>query len=569
MATTVYAELLGETRHRWKNLPISDRQQILQFKFIRRFTGDAIYFQPGLRHTSFERELYRYLKKTLNVNTVSIKFHTLSDSQEVQFSRKLGDIETFRQIKFGADVAERDDDLLEYFITTKTLEKARSGDTSILIGPKGSGKTAILKYLENEHPQGHCIVITPEVFATSMLAQFVSASDRVWDEEESFVSTWTFTIFIEVFMRIVANPRGLPNRALQQIRGFLKDNTSYKEMDLFTRFVDYLRRIEAVKIGNYEVTLKTRELQKLYALEEIYSLVPDLRQGLKADILILIDELDQGWDNSPHSNRFLASLVKAATKIQYLGLRVRVLVLVRSEIFELVKPELDQLDKLRSSIHVISWNEGQLASLVLKRAAYSLGFHIRDVGSELTGRLFGESVAGMSGFDYMASRTTRRPREVLQFVRRAHEIAIENGDKTISCSAILEAERSFSGWKLDHLCSEYKYIYPGLKGVLLAFRGIGPVLSSDDMREIQSSRIPMCVDLKGVSWVESTSKDLLQVLYDIEFLGVDLPRGKNVANLGLIGEYEFAYESPSINVRTAKSFIIHPVFWCALELRTE
>jgi len=207
------------------------------------------------------------------------------------------------------------------------------------------------------------VVITPEVFATSMLRKFVEDSEGAWDEDEAFISTWIFTIFVEVFKRICEKSRGVPEKALRGIREFLRDNAAYQQMDLFTRFIGYLKRIQLIKIGEYELTVKTRLLQDLYSLSSVYELIPNLRTGLKDDILILIDELDQGWDNSAHSNRFIGSLLQAAVRIKRLGLKVRVIVFIRSEIFDLVKYDLDQLDKVRSTIEMLRWTSAELGGL--------------------------------------------------------------------------------------------------------------------------------------------------------------------------------------------------------------
>jgi len=92
----------------------------------------------------------------------------------------------------------------------------------------------------------------------------------------------------------------------------------------------------------------------------------------------------------------------------------------------------------------------------------------------------------MSGFDYMVSRTTKRPRELLQFVRQAHDIAIESGDNEINSQSIIIAEEDFSSWKLEHLCAEYKYILPGLDELLWMFRAQGPVLDDNNLKNYSS-----------------------------------------------------------------------------------
>jgi energy-coupling factor transporter ATP-binding protein EcfA2 len=472
----------------------------------------------------------------------------------------------FQTISFGADVAERDLNLMNYFISTKTFDRVAKGDASVVIGPKGSGKSAILKALAAYRGEKNSITITPEVFATSMLRQVINDNQGLWDEEQAFVSTWIFTILIEVFKRVAQDPRGVPPNTLKKLRAFLRDNVQYQELDMFTRFIGYLKKIEGVKIGTYEITIKTRMLQELYSLAPLYELVPSLR-GAGGGIIILLDELDQGWDNSPHSNRFIASLLKAAIKIQNLGLKAHVVAFLRSEIFDLIKDQLDHLDKLRSSIEFIVWTDGELADLIIKRVAHSIKVPYQRTGYELEmlTKLFDFNIDGMPGFTYLLSRTSLRPREVLQFIRHAHRLGCDAQARGFTEDIVRKAEEDYSAWKLEHLGSEYAHIYPHLSDLIWSFRGNGPVLSDTDVFSIIKDYREGMSDSTEVPWLKSDDIDVAQVLYRVEFLGVPRPV-TNKRRPGLFGMYEFAYERRAGSVRMKNSFCIHPAFWAVLEV---
>lgn len=565
MPNVHYAELLEDSARQWLKLGLKWQQNLLTLPFINRVAGVRIYFAPGYSKDDVEDRLQRELRQLLSAKRVHLQYHHAAESSSEQLRRALANPAIFKTIRFGSDVAERDEHLLDYFVSTSAFNYTKARQRSVVIGSKGSGKTAILRALVSEAPLAS-ITITPEVFATSMLKQFVDESGAVWDEDEAFVSTWIFTILIEVFKRVCQSPRGTQAKALAPIRKFLSDGVAFRDVDLFTRFISYLKRIQAIKVGTYELTLKTRDLQKLYSLEPVYSLIPALRSATMDDVLILIDELDQGWDNSPHANRFIASLLQAATRIQTLGLPVHVVAFIRSEIFDLAKSQIDQLDKLRGSIEVLRWKTADLAALVLKRVAHSVG--LRDELGDLAAlpQLFAQPVKEMAGFDYLVSRTTKRPREVLQFVGRAHQLAVEAGLSTIGREAILKAEEDFSQWKLEHLCAEYKYILPGLSDILWSFRGLSPVLSHTDVEVVIQRLWSINNDLPG--WLQKQPAEIMQQLYGIEFLGAARPGGVRSTG-GLLGRYEFANDRPSLNIKAVSSFIVHPVFWRVLEMDLE
>jgi hypothetical protein len=398
-----------------------------------------------------------------------------------------------------------------------------------------------------------------------MLRQVLEDNKDLWDEDQVFVSTWIFAILVEVFKRVAANPRGVPAPALKAVKEFLRDNASYQEVDIFSRFIGHLKRIEGVKVGKYELAVKTRMLQELYSLAPVYNLVPKLR-GTGGEILILLDELDQGWDNSEHANRFIGALLQAAIRIQGLGLKARVIVFIRSEIFDLVKNQINQLDKLRTGIITLEWSDGQLADLITRRIAHSFSFHDRtkDREQEVANSLFEGSLGGMNGFQYLLSRTSLRRREALQFLKLAHRISVNRDDRKISVDTLLRAEEEFSAWKLEHLCAEYTHIYHGLSDLLLSYRGKGPILGYldalivlDNYRKSMRGNVP--------DWVDSDDDSLLQRLYSVEFLGVPRPhRSKDRG--GVIGDYEFAFDRRAVNVRSAETFLIHPALWSVLEV---
>ena len=61
----------------------------------------------------------------------------------------------FRDLNFGAPAAERDigTGLTDYFVESETFHRVEKGEKLIILGNRGSGKSAIFKY----SPQGPVI----------------------------------------------------------------------------------------------------------------------------------------------------------------------------------------------------------------------------------------------------------------------------------------------------------------------------------------------------------------------------------------------------------------------------
>jgi hypothetical protein len=569
VSEVTYVEITGRSRNTWLALPSFSRQKnvrardrVLEVLYVERFNFNRVYIKSGYSQAQIEADLRAHLKRILQ-DEPELSFHTKPESFNDALMEVLKDRSAFASLDFGKDVAEHDANLANYFISTKAYQQALSGDKNLIIGPKGSGKSAIMLELSKERIAGYSIKITPEVFATSMLQRFTADGEGVWDEEQAFVSTWIFTILVEVFRTVCGTHRG-KDKALSRIRNFLQQHSEYNDVDLFTRFITRLSRIQAIKVGNYEIAIKTKELQRLYALDDVYALIPDLRKALNDDILVLLDELDTGWDNTEHANRFVASLMQAAIRVQALGLRIRVVAFLRSEIFDLVKHSLDHLDKLRSSIERLHWDIHSLSLLVLKRVAFSFQVPGQNIDPASVKLLFPQSCGAMSGFEYLVSRTTRRPREILQFARLTHENALNQQLTVMARGALLQAEEQFSQWKIEHVCSEYKFIYPAMERLLGEFRGRGPILSREEVLNL----IQQCIDDwpgEVPLWIANGPDELVQRLYDIEFLGIER-KNKRPGIHGILRGFEFAYEHPAGQLGRVSAFLVHPAFWSALEI---
>ena len=63
------------------------------------------------------------------------------------------------QISFGVPAAERDTDLLSCFVSSDTYENLRSGKKTIILGNRGTGKSALFRKLAvEERSKGNIIV---------------------------------------------------------------------------------------------------------------------------------------------------------------------------------------------------------------------------------------------------------------------------------------------------------------------------------------------------------------------------------------------------------------------------
>lgn len=77
------------------------------------------------------------------------------------------------QISLGNDEAEQDKILKEYFLKTSSYMNSLNGSKTIIIGRKGSGKSAIFTLMKDELEGLRSVVIpiTPDQYSWSALSE--------------------------------------------------------------------------------------------------------------------------------------------------------------------------------------------------------------------------------------------------------------------------------------------------------------------------------------------------------------------------------------------------------------
>lgn len=93
--------------------------------------------------------------------------------------------------------------------------------------------------------------------------------------------------------------------------------------------------MEGIKIGPVEASIKTRELERMYKLDEITPLLGDVEAALRdRPVFVLVDELDRGWDASEDAKAFISGLFQACTKVNELSPHLRVYMSLRQELYD-------------------------------------------------------------------------------------------------------------------------------------------------------------------------------------------------------------------------------------------
>lgn len=219
---------------------------------------------------------------------------------------------------------------------------------------------------------------------------------------------------------------------------YIRDNYPDPQAGMLTMLVSYLKRLEGIKIGPFEAGFRSRELDKLYKLEEIHRLLPHLKDVLaRRRVIVLVDELDCGWDSSEDAKAFVSGLFQACVSINELHGNLRVYVSLRQELYDAILDLYEDAQKYRDLLETISWTEDSLLKLIAKRIRHSAqkyGHNPRALEQAGDTACWNAVLATPpshpvnNSFRYMIDRTLHRPGEIIQFCTQTVETARERAD---------------------------------------------------------------------------------------------------------------------------------------------
>lgn len=463
---------------------------------------------------------------------------------------------------FGDDVAENDAHLSEYFIETPAYRMALSGEKRFIIGRKGAGKSAICQQLQKQLPKAGalCIPLAPQRIQFTALKLGLSDLSRWGNESDAVLQrVWYYGLLCETAYALVRQSKREHDSEFAKIAAFVNKHYNYSEPNAFARLLKttslFLEQLE-LGIGPLSVRRPGRAFDPIAVETELENLrVPlasFIARHLPQGVYILIDNLDEGWDNSAEANAFVRGLLLAVYEICQPNIPVRLIVFFRADMYDNVTRQFQHVDKYRQFQEHIYWGRKEIIELVAQRLRVNLKIKKPMTDLHVWNVVFDGDDDRTNIPHYIIDRSLLRPREVLQFCRLAAEKAQQRGHPKITMEDIQDSEREYSRWKIDDLCNEFLFALPGLKeNVLQRFLGGSARFTPPRLRTLLEDALTDPRSVARQEWLENLrhAGELIQVLYNIGFL-------KSTSQ----GKHWQSAQDPDYNIALAEAFVVHPVF---------
>ncbi len=430
-----------------------------------------------------------------------------------------------RDIDWGNDSAESDHNLLEYYIDLPIQRFLINKRKNIVVGRKGAGKSAVRKKLINSFKNA----INIEIMPTESIIKSISSEEKLSKLDNSeilFQHVWLAYIYDCIFEKLANSFSGKAASGSKEfIIDYVKNQDKYTSdlLGILTKAISTLK-IEAGKLGNFGVNIENKIKEAVNSEVMEYHLSQVLNNE---EIVIYIDDLDLGWDNSEVSNYLLLGLLNTINYLSKFKKWIHVFVFLRSDMYKILMSKTQHSDKFRD-VAYIKWDKVSLRKLITERIDFNLRENEQEFKGDSFNFVFPNKIGKIFTIDWMIDRTLNRPRELLLMSKFYSESLIENNPDD---NKLHEIEKLYSDMKLEDVCNEYMNEYPMLRTFFESWKVINYRINYHFKYDEFKHYIKNVIDNKlfDVDWIilddgTPNYSKIMNVLYEIGFIG-DFIRG--------------------------------------------
>lgn len=436
-----------------------------------------------------------------------------------------------QQVSLGDPIAEHEsENIPEYFVTTAAYNEALRAKHSIVVGRKGTGKTATLYQLAHEignDRRNHVCIVKPVAYELEGILSILGLAIPKSEQGYLIESLWKFLLYSElaksVYEELRSRPPYLqPDSQELELLQFVDINASVLLTDFSVRLESAVARLESV---DQKASIEAQRVKISELLHD--DLLPKLRVLLggvlsrKQKVAILIDNLDKAWDQRSDLktlSQLLFGLLSVSGRIsqefEKSGLwkapaNVSLVLFLRSDIYAKISTYAKERDKL--PVRFIHWDDSRLLLRVIEERFARTAAAAVSRPEEIWSKFFCRDVLGTPVQRFIEGAILPRPRDLIYIVRSSLDQAVNAGHLKIEADDLLSAEKQYSRYALDSLVVEGVTEIEKVEELLYEFAGVPEIIDVNVIR-------------KAVEAVGSTEDAQLvaEKLVDLTFLGLEV-----------------------------------------------
>ncbi|WP_369776571.1 P-loop ATPase, Sll1717 family [Streptomyces sp. R33] len=270
------------------------------------------------------------------------------------------------ELRFGAEEAERDDLLDESYVGRHSLERILVHERTIVIGDRGSGKSAIFRKLAEEQS----IEALPVDDVTDLLHRIVDKDTP--PDADALRAAWLVAIAATAASAIPAKAPNALRRNASGLRAALGLPTeppglTRQTMHLLARLLGGTTLKFGVGPVDFEAKLPVgaRPNSGFLDVDSLLQETDALLEQTDRHVVVLLDRIDEAFKyDRGRQEALVQALLQAEARVIQLA-RITLVVFLRTDLFELY--DIQEKNKLVSRSLVLEWSEEDWLQVLIRR----------------------------------------------------------------------------------------------------------------------------------------------------------------------------------------------------------
>jgi hypothetical protein len=387
---------------------------------------------------------------------------------------------------FGDVAAEDEQLLIQYFLKTDAVSKIQNNKVFLVLGRKGSGKTALVRFFTEGSEPFISKSLSLKNYPWAIHALRIDKGSSLG---EAYVSSWRYIISLELALLVLSQPIDISNPKVIQFKKFLTENYggispeigNLIRPSLLCLSGTFEPEILGCKLGSISLERRDGNLDlghELNALSEILlNTVIEIAQSEKLPPLMLhFDELDRGLTTLNESlSLMLIGLILAAREVRGATLKgpitINPVIYLRTDIWNDL--QFSDKNKITDTTTLnIEWTHKSLLDLINKRISVKLSPKAATWDTISGPELMRGS---QTKWNHIISRTFLRPRDAIKFLNSALKEAKKRSDHPLKFSNndIIAARDEYSTYLKKELDDEIIAHWPKWDEALQSLSGLG------------------------------------------------------------------------------------------------
>ena len=483
--------------------------------------------------------------------------------------------ETFLQrLELGSSSAENEVPELDYYyLDTDAFRRAERGEVRLVVGRKGSGKSAIFFQVRRKKWNSKNIILDlkPDGYKLRKFKEKVLILLQEGSAEHTVMAFWEYLLLLEIAHKIIESDKKIYMRDPELYEPYQKvldvyDHKNDDEGDFTERMSALLDRI----VNDYDQaygespdrSLTAPQVTELIFQHDIDKLRTAIKQYMshKEELWLLFDNLDKGWPTHGIDNRdilMIRTLLEATRKLertlQKRNVEVHSIVFLRNDVYELLIEETS--DRGKETKVILDWTDKDMLREMLRRRLL-----FNDLDSALDfydiwRKIFPSLIDGEESSEYLIERSLMRPRYLIDLVNHCKSFAVNLNHERIDANDIVKGLNAYSNDLLADISLEIRDVFPQAEDVIYSFISSQKTFNENDLRSM----------ISNTGYPEEIINDIVNILIWYGVLGVNLPTGETKYI------YDFNYNKSIVEgvikklaAAVSLRYSINPAFWPVL-----